>query len=403
MKELLILAYKNIFRQKTRSFITFTSIFLGAFLAVVGASMTDGTHEFMIQSVLNIYTSDIQIHKKGYRENQTLDFAITGDYQSLLKKIGSHVDHPISPRLEFTALISNRDSVGASVAGIDPTREGKVTGILKHIVKGRSIRKGNEIIIGKEMAKLLNVKPGDRVVLLTQGAMGMLAVDLFKVVGIFDLIQPDANTYMAFIPLPAAQHFLNLPGITTIAVKVPLHQVKRVQEQLKKLLGNDFEVLRWDEIMPDLKEMMEMDSAFGLYFMAVLMIILALGVMETLILNIHERVREIGLLMALGMKPLKLIMLFLFEGAILSFTGTISGSAMGYLLSLYYHNHPIYIESLKGTLAYWGVEPYLYFSITSPSMWQLPLLLLVSFILFMIFPVNQIIRMNPVKALRFNK
>ena len=401
--ELLRLAFKNIFRQKTRSFITFFSIVIGAFLSVAGGSMTDGTHQYMTKGLLDMYTGEIQIHKKGYWEHKTLDYLIDGNYKKIITSIKKETSASAAPRLEFSALISNRDSTGGNIIGVDPLLEKGVSKVYKKIVKGRWLRKGYEAVIGKEMARVLGVKVGDKIVILTQDVHGVMAADLFKVVGIFDLIQSEANTYLAFIPLATAQRFLGTEGISSIVLNLPLHKVEKAQKKLEAVLGKDFEVLRWDQILPEIKEVMEFDSASGFIFLLILMIILALGVMETLLLNIHERVREIGLQMAIGMKPYKIVILYFYEGVILAFSGTLAGGLGGYALAWYMHFHPIYLKSFESLYKFWGFEPYLYFSVTSSYLWILPLILMGTFIIFLFIPLRYIVKLTPVEALRFNK
>jgi len=356
---------------------------------MVGGSMTDGSHIGMVRSILDMYTGEIKIQHKGYFDDPSYDNLIETDYNELMHKIEkSFPDIGIAPRLRFDGLISNRDSLGASIIAIDPIKEKKVSKVYKNIEKGTFLSgEGNEIIIGKEMAKLLNLNLNDKLVILSQGSMGSMAVDLFKVVGIFDLHQPEANTYMAFTNLKAAQSFLMIDGISSLTLKTDVEQVDKINKRISEILPEGLVSLPWWKLTPDLKQLIDLDSAFGILFFIILMVIIAVGVMETIVLSIHERVREIGILLAVGMKSSSIMLLFFLEGLIMVFVGSFIGGGIGYPIILYYYNHPIYLSSAQELYEYFGAEPYMYFALHSPFMWQLPLSLLILFFIFIIIPI----------------
>ena len=403
--ELFKLAWKNIFRQPTRSIITITSILLGILLTMVGGSMTDGSHISMIQSILDLSTGEMQIQHKDYHGNPSFDNFIFVDYHKIINNVkDKYPALKVAPRVTFDGLISNRDSIGAQIIAINPESEKSVSKIVKNIISGEFLSgKGNEILVGKKMLQLLNIKLGDEVVVLSQAYMGNMAVDLFTVKGVFDLHQDEANAYLVYTNLSAAQKFLMIDGISSIVVKADIERVTYYTKELKKMLPSGLVVLPWDTLLPDLKQIISLDSAFGILFFIILMIILAVGVMETIILNIHERIREIGVLLAVGMKRTQIIMLFLYEGIIMVIVGGLLGTILGYLIILHYYNHPIYLESAKELYEYFGADPYMYFALRSPLMWQMPLLLIVFFLVFLVIPIYQVVKLKPISALRFNK
>ena len=402
---LIKLAWRNIWRNKKRSLITITAILIAVFLAIMMRSMQLGMYDNMIQNVVGSYSGHVQIHNQGYWDEQTIDNAFT-DNDSLNQSIENREDvSVVTKRIQSGCLSSfNDQSKFVLVTGIELEKEQRMTDWSKRLLEGELLKKENNAInIGKGIAKYYNLKVGDTMVFIGQGYHGMQAVGAFPVGGILDMKNPNLNNVSVFMPLSTAQEFLSAKGMLShlIISKAAYGDEDALSNSLKERLGETYEVMTWREMMPELEQIIQADSAGGLVMIFILYMIITFGIFGTVLMMTQERKYEFGVVVSIGMKKFKLMLTMVYETIFLTSIGVLAGILCSRPIVLYYHNNPFrFPEEQVKMIENQGFEAIIPFM----STYDIPIThgLTIFFIslLICIYPVITIYKLNPIKAMK---
>jgi ABC-type lipoprotein release transport system permease subunit len=402
---LIKLAWRNIWRNKKRSLITITAILIAVFLAIIMRSMQLGMYDNMIQNVVGSYSGHVQIHNEGYWDEQTIDNTFT-DNDSLNQSIENREDvSVVTKRIQSGCLSSfNDQSKFVLVTGIELEKEQRMTDWSKRLLEGELLKKENNAInIGKGIAKYYNLKVGDTMVFIGQGYHGMQAVGAFPVDGILDMKNPNLNNVSVFMPLSTAQEFLSAKGMLShlIISKAAYGDEDALSNSLKERLGETYEVMTWREMMPELEQIIQADSAGGLVMIFILYMIITFGIFGTVLMMTQERKYEFGVVVSIGMKKFKLMITMVYETIFLTSIGVLAGILCSRPIVLYYHNNPFrFPEEQVKMIENQGFEAIIPFM----STYDIPIThgLTIFFIslLICIYPIVTIYKLNPIKAMK---
>ena len=402
---LIKLAWRNIWRNKKRSLITITAILIAVFLAIMMRSMQLGMYDNMIQNVVGSYSGHVQIHNEGYWDEQTIDNTFT-DNDSLNQSIEHRKDvSVVTKRVQSGCLSSfNDQSKFVFVTGIELEKEQRMTDWNKRLLEGELLKEENNAInIGKGIAKYYNLKVGDTMVFIGQGYHGMQAVGAFPVGGILDMKNPNLNSVSVFMPLSTAQEFLSAKGMLSqlIISKAAYGDEDALSNSLKERLGETYEVMTWREMMPELEQIIQADSAGGLVMIFILYMIITFGIFGTVLMMTQERKYEFGVVVSIGMKKLKLMITMVYETLFLTSIGVLAGILCSRPIVLYYHNNPFrFPEEQVKMIENQGFEAIIPFM----STYDIPIThgLTIFFIslLICIYPIITIYKLNPIKAMK---
>lgn len=402
---LIKLAWRNIWRNKKRSLITITAILIAVFLAIIMRSMQLGMYDNMIQNVVGSYSGHVQIHNEGYWDEQTIDNAFA-DNDSLNQTIENREDvSVVTKRIQSGCLSSFNDlSKFVFVTGIELEKEQRMTDWSKRLLEGELLKEGNDAInIGKGIAKYYNLNVGDTMVFIGQGYHGMQAVGAFPVGGILDMKNPNLNNVSVFMPLNMAQEFLSAQGMLSqlIVSKAIYGDEDALAASLKENLGQTYEVMTWREMMPELEQIIQADSAGGLVMVFILYMIITFGIFGTVLMMTQERKYEFGVVVSIGMKKLKLMITMVYETVFLTSIGVLAGIICSRPIVLYYHNNPFrFPEEQVKMMENQGFEAIIPFM----SSYDIPIThgLTIFFIslLICIYPILTIYKLNPIKAMK---
>lgn len=402
---LIKLAWRNIWRNKKRSLITITAILIAVFLAIIMRSMQLGMYDNMIQNVVGSYSGHVQIHNEGYWDEQTIDNAFA-DNDSLNQTIENREDvSVVTKRIQSGCLSSFNDlSKFVFVTGIELEKEQRMTDWSKRLLEGELLKEGNDAInIGKGIAKYYNLNVGDTMVFIGQGYHGMQAVGAFPVGGILDMKNPNLNNVSVFMPLNMAQEFLSAQGMLSqlIVSKSIYGDEDALAASLKENLGQTYEVMTWREMMPELEQIIQADSAGGLVMVFILYMIITFGIFGTVLMMTQERKYEFGVVVSIGMKKLKLMITMVYETIFLTSIGVLAGIICSRPIVLYYHNNPFrFPEEQVKMMENQGFEAIIPFM----SSYDIPIThgLTIFFIslLICIYPILTIYKLNPIKAMK---
>ena len=399
------IAWRNIWRNKRRSIITISAIVIAVFLAIIMRSMQLGMYDNMIQNIVGSYSGHIQIHSNGYWEEQTIDNAFTYN-DSLIEKIEANkaVDHT-TKRIQSGCLSSFKDlSKFVFVNGIEPEKEQLMTDWNKRLVEGKLLTlNSNSVNIGKGIAKYYDLKVGDTLIFVGQGYHGMQAVGAFPVCGIIDMKNPNLNNVSVFMSLTTAQDFLSANDLMThlILNKKEYSDEQDIVSSLSKNLKEEYEMMTWQEMMPEIEQVIKADSAGGLVMIFILYMIITFGIFGTVLMMTQERKYEFGVVVSIGMKKIKLMISMVYETIFLTSIGVLTGVFLSRPLVLYFYNNPLEFPSEQAeVMENQGFENIIPFM----SSYDIPITH--GFIIFFIslficiYPIITIYKLNPVKAMK---
>ncbi len=338
------IAVRNLFRQKQRTIFTGLSMLVGFVIACFFIGWADGTYNYIIDSFTRNRLGHIQIHREGYLDKASLYKTIDDPkaVASVLSTV-SRVD-AWAPRIYTAGLISNEEkTAGAQVIGIDPLREDRMTRFSDKIVEGHYFSgEQDEVIIGKDLAKILNASLGQSIVIVSQAADGSIANQLYRIVGLVDTGDPELNRSGFYMRLEDAQDLFVLTGrVHEIALTVTdLNAVAQVTETLRgRLEGVGLEVDPWQEFANEFYRAMQADKN-GMYVsLLVVIIVVAITILNTILMSVLERQKEYGVLKAIGTRPGQIVKMVVVETSILALLCVVVGSLIGYFLNLYFAKH----------------------------------------------------------------
>ncbi len=406
MNDYLKLAWRNIWRNKRRTLITIASVFFALLFSLVMRSMQVGSYGHMADGIVEAYTGSLQIHFKGYWDDPTLDNTFKNDPE-MFRRIDSMENiKAVIPRLESFALASTGEQTkGIMVVGIDPEKELELTHPDRKLIEGVYFDGSPEgVLVSSRLAEFLNLRLGDTLTMLSTGYHGASAAGIFPVIGILKMPNPELDRRMVFMTLPCAQYFYGTGNrLTSLVINVDnSDQLNKTKKSLAGLLDEEiFEIMDWKEMNPELVQQIQSDQTGGFLMLGMLYLIVGFGVLGTLIMMTTERRKEFGVMVAVGMQKRRLGLILTIEMLMMGFIGAVSGiigslPVIGYLVQ-----HPIRFTGEYAELfeAY-GFEPIMpaEFDVTY-FIGQSAVVLLI-FILAIIYPVNSVMRLKEINALR---
>lgn len=402
---LFTLAWRNLWRNKSRTFITMASVFFAVLLSVFTISLQKGVWDNLTKNVVSFYTGYAQIHLKGYWDEQILDNSFADN--DTLNKLILNQQHikAATPRLESFALASSYEATkGSIVVGIDPDNEDFVTKLKNKIIRGKYLTlQDSAVLITEGLAKKLKIDTGDTIVLLGQGYHGSTAAGKYPIIGILKFASPELNEGMIYMPLNAAQ---NLYGASDMLTSLVLSlddpaNLEKVVKALIPLAGVKYEVMTWAEMMPEIKELIRTKEGSTYIIIGMLYLLVSFGIFGTLLMMAAERTYEFGMLMAIGMKRLRLASVVLIESLLVTITGCITGIMVSIPLVYYLSVNPLrFTGQMAEMYEGYGFEPVIP-TIFSPSL-MLEQTIIISCIAFLLslYPIMKVFTLNEVEAMK---
>ncbi|MBL4715934.1 MAG: ABC transporter permease [Bacteroidia bacterium] len=400
------LAWRNIWRNKRRTFITAGSILFAVFFAIGMRSMQFGTYDKSIENIVGFYTGYAQIHKLGYHDDPSINKCI--EYTETLQNLSNNFGDEVTfiPRLESFALASyDIANKGVMLVGIDPEKEQTLTKLNKKLIDGDYITASDKsVILTEGLAEYLKLKVNDTIVFISQGYHGVSAAGKYPVKGIVKFASPDLNQRLAFFPLKEAQWFYGADNmISTITLSLKEH--KQLDYIIAKLEGiintEEYEIIDWKTMIPEILQQIELDSKAGLIILFILYMIIGFGIFGTILMMTTERRYEFGILVAIGMKRYKLSIIVWLEVLMMAILGIIGGILISIPVTYYFHINPIEFtgEAVKAFEKF-GVEPIIPFSMDPTIYIGQAIMVFIMTVLISIYPLYVVSNIKPVAAMR---
>jgi len=405
MKTYFKLAWRNLWRNKRRTLITVASIFFGVFFAAFMSSLQKGSFENMVENMVRFYSGYIQIQEVEFIDNRSLNNSFEEDESltNLLDQNKSITQY--SSRIESFALASTGEkNYGAMVFGIIPEKEDQISQLSKWVDQGEYLTgNSNGVLIGKGLAENLDLKLNDTLVMIGQGYHGATAADMFPVVGILDFPLPALNKEMVYMTIKNARQFYSMPNRSTSKV-IMVKNAKVVENTIRNLnpdLNENLKIYAWNEMQEELENLIEGKQSSGKIVQGILFMIIGFGIWGTIIMLMAERKRELGIMIALGVRKIRVAWILVVESFFIGILGVFSGIIGSFPLIQYFFLNPIHVTgSVKETYESMGFEPILKFSNQLENFIDPAITVFILFILISIYPVWFIYRLKTANALR---
>ncbi|MDX1349175.1 MAG: FtsX-like permease family protein [Putridiphycobacter sp.] len=401
---LLKLAWKNIWRNRRRTLITISAIGFAVLFAVMMRSVNQGVEEQMVKTSVENRLGYIQIHTQGYWEEKAIDNAMFADDIPMQKIENLHNVASIAPALEVGMIVSfKNNSRGTFMSGIDLNAEPPQL-VKNALIAGNfpDINK-NEVLLGIELADFIDAEIGDTLVYLGVGYHGASAAGLYVVSGLLDFHMPELNRLSSYVGLSNLQELMQAPGILT-SININLNQPKKLletQTAIQKEMTNEYEVMTWKELLPDLEQLIQTSIAKGYIMNIILYLIISFVMFGTVLMATQERKYEMGVLQAIGMKRRKAMALVVIENVIISIFGVIVGALGAFPIMYYFHTNPLEITGEQAAqIQEMGIDPVIPFSIDPMILVNHGLVVLFISILLILYPIMIIRKLKPVEAMK---
>ncbi len=406
MLTILKLAWRNIWRNRRRTTITIASIMFALYFAIIMRAFQIGSYKKMKENAIESYSGYFQIHKKGYWNDKNINAVFGMPEDSIKKMAESPKIKVIIPRLEsFSLASSGTISKGVVVMGIDPEKEDEMTKIKSYLTKGSFINsKDNSILVAEDLAKFLNVKVKDTLVLYSSGYHGSTAAGLFPIKGILKLPVPEMNRSTLYMPIAAAQTFFSTGNQVTglIFDLKSIEDASIVEQTITKQINlNTYEIIDWQIMNKDLLQMIASDNAGGIIMIAILYLVIAFGIFGTVLMMTTERIREFSVLIAVGMQKSKLILVVTWELILITFLAVISGILLSLPVLIYFYYKPIQftgeaVQAMKN----FNFEPVMPVAINTQLFVNQAITIIFMSLLAMLYPVLKIKMLKVVQGLK---
>ena len=399
---LIKISWRNIWRNKLRSLVVIFSIVFGLLGGIIIIAMSYGLNEERMNNAVDTYLSHIQIHNNLFSEDYNIKHTINN--LDIIEKVINEDERVVSysKRIVLNGMLSNSNgSYGIQVKGIDPDEEIKVTNTYEKIIDGEYFRskRDNTILVGKKLADKLNLKLKSKVVITFQDENYELTSLLYRVEGIFRSGNSRYDEMNVFVKNKSI--IKNLPGFNGYhEMPILLSDIELRGEVKKDLipLSSDNIVEGWDDISKELAYANEMLSAVLYIFMMIILSGLSFGVVNTMLMAILERRKEIGMLMSIGMNRYKIFMMISFETIFLSLIALPFGLLISYMIVDYYSVVGIDLSIVEAGLENFGVGTRLYFKVPNEEYFYVSFMVFVISIFSSIFPSIRALKINPVEA-----
>ncbi|WP_276363788.1 FtsX-like permease family protein [Daejeonella sp. H1SJ63] len=403
---ILSIAWRNIWRNKVRSITIMLSIALGLFSGLLVLSLYQGMMNSRIRSVIESEVGHIQLHHPKFKNDYEPEFVIKRG-EDILNQISKLPEVKfVAPRSISMGMLSTANgTAGVQINGVVPGLENNISQLKSKIQEGDDFDtlKRNQIMIGRKLAGKLKVRRGSRVVLTFTDPAGEIIAGAFKIRAIYKSENTQLDESYVFIMKNDLNRLLNIdPDFHEIVILLHHNEdVKPVNQKLKKI----FSSLRsetWMEISPETELMTKTVDQYSYIIMIIIMMALAFGIINTMLMAILERTREIGMMLALGTNRLRIFLLVLYETVILTLAGTPFGLFASWLLISYFNKQGLDLSYLGSTemLNNFGFGTMIYPEFPKEKLSGIVIIVIGTALISSLFPALKAIRMQPVDALR---
>ena len=398
-------SWRNLWRNATRTNITVTAVALCVAILIIFQALIIGLIEKAVSNTTNLLVGEVQIHAKGYLDDRSIYKSLVNieEVRAFAKENNIGI---VERSYGFGLISSGKKSAGTQFWGINPESELKYFDFANNIDAGKFLSETSlkKVVLGKKLARSLAADIGTELVVFVQGADGSLGNDLFYVAGILKNVSDDIDRGAAMI---LKDDFDILFSTNNIVHEIALNSKGKFEaEEMQKNISlrlKDESVMTWKQLMPFIDSMVDQMSAFMLTIFSLIFTVAAsLGVMNTLLMSTYDRMKEFGVIRAIGATPWRIIKQVSMEAVLLTALASIIGVIIGLSVSLYLQVYGIDFSD-KGNLSFGGVvlDPVWKASVSFKIVLLPVVLMFVTSIAASLYPASIAARIKPVEAIHY--
>ena len=406
MKTLIKIAWRNVWRNKLRSSLVILSIVLGIWAGLFLMAMTLGLNEQRMSGAVDTYLSHLQVHNPAFKEDQKIKFTIE-DREEVLAAIKNNTYvKAYSERIVASGMVNNSNgSRGIQILGINPKQEQELTTISKNLKDGVYFTKlkKNPALVSERTAKKLKLKINSKIVVSLQDYEGNLTSALFRVEGVFKTNSSMFDEGTIFVRISDLDQIIGMQGkLHEIAILgKSIDNVEAIKTSLSSTISKS-KVETWAEISPELGYAQEMMSSMIYIFMGIVLLALAFSIINTMLMAVLERKKELGMLMAVGMNKKRLFVMISIETLFIAIIATPIGMLLSFWTINYFELHGIDLSSVAKGLESLGIGSRIYTYLPTNLYFTITAMTLVVAFIASIFPARRALKLRPSEAIRSN-
>ena len=400
---ILKIAWRNVWRSRGRSLVVMGAMVVGIWALIFGTGFMNGFLVGYMANIINNDVSNIQIHNPEFKKDYEVKYFVSeGHKKADEMRSWPGVRGTTTRTITNGMIASSKKASGIQIRGIDIENEAVVTNLDSIISDGTYFEgiKKNPIVIGSKLAETLKVKVRSKVVLTFNNADGDITAAAFRIVGIVTSSSLNISQGYAFVRQQDLDKVLGMNGeIHEIAVITePLVDEETIVEKYRAAYNHDL-VESWREIAPELAFMQEMYGSMLYVLMGIIMVALVFGIVNTMLMAVLERFRELGMLMAVGMTKIRVFFMVLIETLYLGIVGAPMGLLVGWLTILYYEGTGVDLSNYSEGLESFGYSSILYPYVQPDAYYQIALAVMITALIGAIYPAWKAVKLKPVEAL----
>ena len=401
------LAWRNLWRQPRRTWLTTGAMVFSNIILAVMVSLQFGMYDMMIDNTLAVFTGHLQVQEPGYKDDKKMRQSIP-NAAALAESLRQDLEiDAVAVRGSAFALASSAErSFGIQVIGIQPEYEARVSSLPGLLSEGRypADNFAAEVVIGTVLARNLKVTMGDELTLLGSGRDGSFAAAIVIVTGIFDTGMADLDRSIAQLPLGTFQDVFTMGNQAhEIVIRTAdLSLVPVIKQQVQGLLPADENLLvfDWDELQPSLKQAIQADIAGAWFMYGILIILVAFSVLNTVLMSVLERTREFGIVMSLGLTPGRLGRLVVLETTLMGLMGLILGTLLGAGLILWLGANGFSYPGMEEMAERFNMPARIYPQLSLVPLLLGPVIVFAGTLIAAVYPAIRLHWLEPVQAMR---
>lgn len=401
---LIKVAWRNIWRNKKRSLIIIGAVTIGLWSGIFLMAFYNGMIEQRINSAITGEVSHLQIHHPEFTKDYDINYSLP-DGKSIVRQLAADPTiKAVAGRVIIKGMIASANgSSGMTINGILPDDEQRLTGVKDKIIDGQFFEpdKKNEILVSESTLKKLKLKLNKKAILTFQDKDGNLASGAFRVCGVYKTINSPYDETNVFVNIPDIDSLSGMQGhINEIAILLTENdQLEATQQKLKQKFPS-VEIKNWMEISPELGLTVSAGDQMVLIFMGIILLALAFGIVNTMMMAILERTREIGMLLALGMNKMKVFMMILMETSFLILAGCPTGIISALITIAVTQRTGINLHRYNEVYESFGYNPSIYPSLTMDQFGTIMILILITAVLSALLPARRALMLNPAESIK---
>jgi len=403
LRTLLTLSWRNLWRNHRRTGIMLGAIAIGVWAMIFMTALMRGmVDDMLIQGIRNL-PGHIQVQDPAYLDDPNVVNSIAAPGAELRRQLDQLGAAAWTTRIKVPAVIaSERETRGINLIGIEPAVEASISGLPAQLAAGRFLESDQDagIIVGARLAERLETRLGKRVVVMSQDPDNNIRERGFRIVGIYQARLPALEEFNVYAARETLQKLLQIEGRISqlILVGEDYRDIEPLYHRLGQLLPPTVQARTWYQIDSYLAAMFNMMDGFVLVWVIIIFLALSFGLVNTLVMAIFERVREIGLIQALGMRPGLIVCQILLESLMLLLIGLGIGNGLA-LITIKPIESGLDISAVAEGMAMMGASSVLYPKLTVADLLLANSVVIVLGILTSILPAWRAARLDPIRAL----